>query len=67
MATKDDPVTIDYTNYRGERALRRVIPMGLRFGSNAWHKESQWLLEVFDEERQHVREFAMKDIHGWKP
>jgi predicted DNA-binding transcriptional regulator YafY len=60
-------VIIDYTNYRGERALRKIIPNNLFFGISAYHPESQWLLEAWDIEKKASRTFAMKDIHSWKP
>ena len=30
-------VTIDYTNYRGERAYRTVLPVRIWFGETEWH------------------------------
>lgn len=56
---------IDYTNYRGERALRRIWPRGISFGTTEYHPEPQWLLLAFDLEKQADRHFAMKDIHAW--
>lgn len=58
---------IDYTNYQGMRTLRRVIPHEIRFGTNDWHLEPQWLLIGFDVDKEQFREFALKDIHFWKP
>ncbi len=59
-------VTIDYTNYRGKRAERDIIPEKIWFGSTDWHKEEQWLLDAHDIEKDALRNFAMKDIHEWK-
>lgn len=61
-------VEIDYTNYRGERSTRRILPInnGLRFGSNEYHTIEQWLLPALDVVKGQVREFAMSDIHSWK-
>lgn len=59
-------ITIDYTNYRGERAERDIIPEKIWFGSTDWHKEEQWLLDAHDMEKDALRNFAMKDIHEWK-
>jgi predicted DNA-binding transcriptional regulator YafY len=58
-------VTIDYTNYRGERGLRRVRPIRIIYSATNWHKEAQWLLEAFDTSRGADRLFALKDIHSW--
>jgi hypothetical protein len=62
-------VIIDYTNYRGRRRLRRVIPTGhkLHWGTTEHHPEPQWLLEAYDLDRKALRTFAVKDIHAWRP
>lgn len=60
-------IVIRYTNYRGETALRRIIPMSLRFGSTEWHPRAQWLLEAFDLDRHAERSFALQDILEWSP
>ena len=59
-------VIIRYTNYRGETADRRIIPIGIRFGSSEWHPEEQWLLDAFDLERAADRSFALKDVLQWR-
>lgn len=64
----NDLVTIDYTNYRGERGIRRIKPMRIEFRSSHWHPEPQWLLIAIDmRQEQHgmVREFAMAQIHSF--
>lgn len=58
-------VTIDYTNYRGVRSDRRIIPIGISYGSNEWHTEPQWLLTAVDVDTGEQRVFAIKDIHKW--
>jgi predicted DNA-binding transcriptional regulator YafY len=58
-------VEIDYTNYRGERAKRRIKPVAIEFGTSQWHSGEQWLLIAIDVERDVTRSFAMKDIHSW--
>lgn len=60
-------VVIDYTNYRGERSKRHILPGHLRYAHNEWHPEYQWLLDAFDLGKQQTRTFAMKDIHSWEP
>ncbi len=67
MTTTIDTVEIDYTNYRGERSLRKIVPDSVHWGSNEWHTEDQWLLYALDVEKQAMRHFAMKDIHSWTP
>ncbi len=59
-------VNVRYCNYRGEIAWRRIIPLRIFFGSNQWHPEKQWLMEVMDLAKGEKREFAVKDIMGWE-
>lgn len=58
-------VNILYTNWRGETAVRRIIPQEVVFTSNKWHTEEQWLLVAFDVDKQAGRTFACKDIKNW--
>lgn len=58
-------VTLDYTNYKGERKTYHIIPDKLLFISNKWHPEPQWLLKAWDLNKKDTRFFAMKDIHKW--
>ncbi|MBL8179991.1 MAG: hypothetical protein JNL64_00085 [Blastocatellia bacterium] len=58
-------VRILYTNYRGETAVREVIPKHLWFGETEWHSERQWLLSAYDLEKRADRDFAVKDIRSW--
>jgi predicted DNA-binding transcriptional regulator YafY len=60
-------VRIDYTNYRGERAKRRIEPLSIAFENSEWHPTTQWILTAVDVERGVVREFAMTNIHSWEP
>ena len=60
-------VRIRYTNYRGETAMRRVVPRVIHFTSNEWHPEPQWIMEALDLDRGEERSFAIKDIHEWRP
>lgn len=60
-------VVIDYTNWRGERSQRRIIPLSITWANSEWHPDTQWLLEAEDVDKHAIREFAMKDIHSWSP
>lgn len=60
-------VCIDYTNWRGERRTRKIIPIKLEFKSTEHHAEQQWILEAVDVERCEIRSFTMKDVHSWTP
>jgi hypothetical protein len=59
-------VTIDYTNWRGERAVRRIIPEGICFVANEWHPTEQWIMTAIDVDKGgEVRTFAIAQIHSW--
>jgi len=60
-------VTIDYTNHRGERAKRRVLPLSWRFGTTKWHPVEQWLMTAHDLDTDVEREFTVAEIHSWTP
>lgn len=65
MSEEKKSVRILYTNYRGETALRTIVPEKIHFGETEWHPEPQWLLEAHDVEKGANRSFAMKDIRAW--
>ncbi len=58
-------IKIRYTNYRGETAVRRIVPIQIRFAASEWHPVEQWLIDAYDIDRQVERSFAMADIHEW--
>lgn len=58
-------VEIDYTNWKGVRAKRLIVPIRIYWGATEYHKEMQHLLVALDLEKQAERTFAMKDIHSW--
>ena len=66
MADPSKLVWIDYTNYRGERRWRSIMPLGVHFQNSEYHPDTQWVIEAIDMERNQLREFAMKDIHEWR-
>lgn len=55
-------IKVCYTNYRGETAIRSIIPIQIYWGKTDYHPHEQWLLEVFDVERNDKRIYAFKDI-----
>ena len=56
------PVTLTYTNWKGETAQRRIIPRRIWWGATEWHPDPQWLLTAFDVDKQAERDFALKDF-----
>jgi predicted DNA-binding transcriptional regulator YafY len=65
MADPKQEVMIDYSNYKGERSLRRIRPLRVVFENNEWHPETQWILEAVDIDKGQERGFAIKSIHAW--
>lgn len=63
-----EAVTIDYTNHRGERAVRKIEPRLISYCANGteYHQKPGWYLRAFDLEKKGFRDFAMADIHSWQ-
>jgi len=62
-------VEIDYTNHRGERRSRIILPMRFDFIVTEWHPdppEGQWICWAQDQKDGAVKAFAMSGLHGWK-
>ena len=62
---EEKQIKIVYTNYKGETAVRTIIPKEIKYGKTEYHPEEQWLLVAFDIEKQAERTFAMKDVRAW--
>lgn len=62
-----EPVTLTYTNWRGETAQRTLTPKRIWWGATDWHPEPQWLLTAFDAEKQADRDFSLKDFGAATP
>jgi hypothetical protein len=56
------PLRVAYTNYRGETAVRAILPKSVWFGSTEWHPEPQWFLTAYDVDKGADRDFALKDL-----
>lgn len=62
----DKAARIDYTNHKGERAMRQVVPYSIWHGSTEYQAEPQWYMLAWDTDKKVYRNFSMKDIHSWK-
>lgn len=64
-----ESVKILYRNWRGETAVREIIPgapaRAFWFGSTGWHPESQFFVTATDAEKQASRDFALAGILAW--
>ena len=61
-----EEVVIDYTNWRGIRSERKIVPRCIAFGSTEHHPDPQWLLVAEDVVKGVRRIFAMNSIHSWR-
>jgi predicted DNA-binding transcriptional regulator YafY len=59
-------VEIDYTNHAGERRVRRIRPLALRFGTTPKQAEPRYTIDAIDLERNVERSFSVRDIHSWR-
>lgn len=55
-------IQFEYINYKGIKSTLNVIPMSLYFGATEFHPENQWLMTVYDLDKQCERTFALNDI-----
>lgn len=71
MAALDKPdideVRFEYKNHAGKIATRRVMPLEIWFGSTQFHPKEQWMLKAYDLDKEADRDFAIADIHSWRP
>jgi predicted DNA-binding transcriptional regulator YafY len=64
-ASSGQAIRIHYTNYKGVKAWRAIVPGQIRFGATEHHPQEQWLMDAHDVEKDAQRTFAMRDIHEW--
>ncbi len=63
MVKESNPALVfEYTNWKGETAVRRVKPIEIWYGKTEYHPQEQWLLKALDLEKGEERNFAVKDI-----
>lgn len=53
------PLSIEYTNHRGETRPRRLWPISTYFGVSEHHPEPQWLMAALDADTGLYRTFAL--------
>jgi len=57
-------IAFEYINHRGEVNLRRIMVLGLDYGSNEWYPNDQWFIRGFDLDTEADRSFALDRIVG---
>lgn len=61
-------LVLDYTNWRGERRLRRVLPLRIEWeGATQWHPEPGWALIATCRAVDAERSFRMTSVHAILP
>lgn len=56
-------LTLLYKNWKGNTDIRKVQPIGnMYWGKTEYHKEDQWLFDVWDLDKDASRTYAFKDI-----
>ena len=59
--TDAEAIRLTYTNHRGEKTVRYIMPSSIRFGTTEYHPEPQWLMTCWDFERGAPRTYALSD------
>ncbi len=62
---EDLAIAVRYTNWRNETTLRRIIPLQAFYGKTSYHPQEQWLLRVWDLDREDYRAYSLKGIKEW--
>jgi len=56
------PIKVKYKNWKGEIGIRTIIPLKVHYGSSDFHLQNQWLMDVWDCDKDAQRTYAMMDI-----
>jgi hypothetical protein len=59
---ENEKITAFYTNYKGEKNLRTLIPLEIYWGTTPYHPHPQKLLKAYDLDKKEIRDFALKDF-----
>ena len=55
-------IKVKYKNYQNITSIRTIIPQQIHYGSTDYHTKEQWLLDVWDCEKDAQRTYAMMGI-----
>ncbi|HEY5563409.1 MAG TPA: hypothetical protein VIK72_16945 [Clostridiaceae bacterium] len=56
------PIKVKYKNWEGEVGVRTIIPLKVLYGHTDFHKTDQWLMDVWDIDKDAPRTYAILDI-----
>ena len=62
---EDVAIKVEYKNWKGEVGIRTIFPLDIFHGSTDYHKEEQWLLKVWDLDKNEHRTYTLKDVQRW--
>jgi len=62
--SQTQPITISYTNWRGETRERHIAPLTLWYGVSEWHDGPQWFIRAIDMDSGDERDFALSGFKG---
>ena len=55
-------IKVKYKNWQGNIGIRTIIPQTIYYGNADYHKTEQWLMDVFDVDKDALRTYALMDI-----
>ena len=63
----DVAITCRYTNWRGVKAVRNIVPMHIKYDYSKYHSKNihdkVWIMVCYDLEKQSVRDYSLKDMN----
>lgn len=62
-AKKLPPLKFSYVNHANKFGHRTVHPIRIYFGTAVYYKEPQWLMCVWDVDKQAIRNYAMNKMN----
>lgn len=63
--TQEDLVQFMYTNYKGERSLRRGVVIPVKPHKDSQFHKGKFCIDMYDLDKQDVRSFCIADITDW--
>lgn len=66
MNDSSQSILVIYKNHRGETSRRKIFPLSkMEWRSTEHHPEAQYIMDVYDYDKQALRSYAVKDILAW--
>ena len=54
-----------YKNWKGDIGIRSILPLRILYGKTDYYPREQWLLKVWDFDKDDYRTYALKNIMEW--